>query len=282
MFAPERLAKLSPVHRLRKAALLLEGLEKAALESGAWSDRSIEEARRIARTLHTLRDTPFVVLEAAARVEASFPDASETELDRNAKASKPTLRSSPLLRAIDSLRHVLLREGGQARADWDLLDPLLGSGLATRRPFPGMCAYLEDIRSPFNVGSMFRTAEALGLGELILSPACAAPEHPRAARSAMGAVELLPWRRGGLEELKASSPSFALELGGTPLDRFDFPERGIVVVGSEELGVSREALQRCTMGSVSIPMRGAKASLNVGVAFGILLQEWASRIDAHS
>ncbi|MEI6877049.1 MAG: TrmH family RNA methyltransferase, partial [Spirochaetota bacterium] len=169
------------------------------------------------------------------------------------------------LRAIDALRHELFREGGQAVADWDLLDPETGLALLPRRPFPGLRAYFEDIRSPFNIGSMLRSGEAFGLEEVLLSLDSADPGHQRALRSAMGAGILLPWRRAGLDVLADLGPAFALELGGCPMDKFDFPERGIVLVGSEELGVSREGLGLCPLGKVSIPMRGAKASINVGV-----------------
>ena len=89
----------------------------------------------------------------------------------------------------------------------------------------------------------------------------------------MGAVEVVPWRRGGLEDLTGDGEAFALELRGESLDTFKFPERGMVVVGSEELGVSPEALALCGR-TVSIPMFGAKGSLNVGVAFGVLMDAW--------
>ena len=62
------------------------------------------------------------------------------------------------------------------------------------------------------------------------------------------------------------------------LGDFVFPERGTVIIGSEELGVSPEALARATYGRVTIPMTGLKASLNVGVAFGILMQAWTDAI----
>ena len=94
----------------------------------------------------------------------------------------------------------------------------------------------------------------------------------------MGAVELVSWRRAGLECLEGL-PCFALELGGLPLAEFEFPARGIVVLGSEELGVSPEALGRLSLGSVSIPMAGAKGSLNAAVAFGILLYAWSEALN---
>ncbi|MBN1241685.1 MAG: TrmH family RNA methyltransferase [Spirochaetales bacterium] len=142
----------------------------------------------------------------------------------------------------------------------------------------GMRAFLEDLRSPFNVGAAFRSADAFGVEELLLSPFCADPLHPRALRSAMGATELVPWRRASLEELDGLGEVFVLELGGTPIDEFDFPERGVVILGSEELGASPEALARAGA-RVSIPMYGTKGSLNAGVAFGILLHAWRSALE---
>jgi TrmH family RNA methyltransferase len=209
--------------------------------------------------------------------------ASEGELPDDCRALAGALaqgrEGQGFIRDVDACRHALLSATGQAPADWDLLDPRTGRpDSGSRRVHPGMRAYLEDIRSPFNVGAAFRTADAFGLEEIILSPNAADPSHPRAQRSAMGAVGLVKWRRGGPEclgEGPAADPSFALELGGTPIGEFEFPERGIVVLGSEELGVSPEALSRCSLGSVSIPMAGAKGSLNAAVAFGILLFAWS-------
>ncbi|PKL06072.1 MAG: hypothetical protein CVV53_06150, partial [Spirochaetae bacterium HGW-Spirochaetae-9] len=85
----------------------------------------------------------------------------------------------------------------------------------------------------------------------------------------MGAVELIPWRRCPIDELQALGPIFALELGGCPMDEFAFPEKGLLILGSEELGVSASCLTLAGERRVSIPMRGIKASINVAVAFGI-------------
>jgi TrmH family RNA methyltransferase len=145
--------------------------------------------------------------------------------------------------------------------------------------YPGVRAYLEDIRSPFNVGSIFRSADAFGVSELLVSGFTADPAHPRAIRSAMGATEVVPWRRGGLESLALDGEAFALELRGEPIDSFTFPERGMVVIGSEELGVSPEAMALCRR-TVSIPMLGAKGSLNVGVAFGVLMSAWRRSLES--
>jgi TrmH family RNA methyltransferase len=136
--------------------------------------------------------------------------------------------------------------------------------------------YIEDVRSPFNVGSLFRTAEAFGAQRILLSPRTPLPNHPRALRTSLGAVSVLPWEQVELSALESMSGVFALEVGGTSIDNFTFPRRGIVLVGSEELGLSPDALRLADRqyGRVSIPLGGAKRSLNVSVAFGILMHAW--------
>jgi TrmH family RNA methyltransferase len=190
-------------------------------------------------------------------------------------------------RALNTVRHLLLAETGRSPADWDFIDDLGRLDPARRRPFPGMAVYLEDIRSPFNVGAMFRTAESFGAEKILLSPFCADPRHPRAARSAMGCVEALPWERRELfvePQDENPGPVFALETGGVPLGKFPFPPQGLLIAGSEELGVSPRALAAAdaSLGRVSIPCYGAKGSLNVSVAFGIVMQAWAEALRAFS
>ncbi|MFP4430621.1 MAG: TrmH family RNA methyltransferase, partial [Spirochaetaceae bacterium] len=71
---------------------------------------------------------------------------------------------------------------------------------------------------------------------------------------------------------------FALETGGRPLEEFAFPPSGVVLIGNEELGLSREARALAGDRVCTIPMAGAKGSLNVAVAVGILLHAWWSRM----
>jgi len=217
-----------------------------------------------------------VVFEQALRTAASSP-----------AGSKPDHRpddTACLRRALNDVKHLLLNETGRSQADWDFtagdgeLDP------AKRQIFDGMWVYFEDIRSPFNVGAMFRTAESFGIEKIILSPFCADPRHRRAQRTAMGCIDIVPWERRNLfapeETPQLSCPVFALETGGVPIDEFPFPRKGLLIAGSEELGVSPRALAAAdaSLGRVSIPCLGAKASLNVSVAFGIALQKWGQAL----
>jgi TrmH family RNA methyltransferase len=264
MIPISKLAKLSPRHRMRKAALVLGEAERELLGDRGAPPRGGSQLgpylMALTRLLAAENETGATVRSAALALAA---------------ACDATPEAGGLLRAVDALRHALLLATGQAPADWDLLDPSTGlPDPLSRRVVPGIMVYLEDLRSPFNVGTVFRTADAFGLEEILLSPSCADPLHPRARRSAMGAIELLPWRRAALEELEADLPVFALELGGESIEDFSFPGKGIVILGSEELGISREARERCSHGTVSIPMAGAKGSLNVAVAFGILMYAW--------
>jgi RNA methyltransferase, TrmH family len=257
MFPLSKLGELSPRTRLRKAARILQGIE-IDLQRGESVD-----AGYLAALAGVLRDPGLQVSGPAAAL-----------LDALAAGAGHTM----LLRPVNDLRNALLSAVGGEPSEWDLLGP---GGMLDRagvRVSP-VCAYLEDIRSPFNVGSLFRTAEAFGMERLILSPRTPRPTHPRAARTARGAAGVVPWSVGELADLP-EGPVFALELGGTPIDSFAFPARGTVLVGSEELGLSPEALARADagLGRVSIPLAGAKRSLNVSVAFGILVSRWFSRL----
>lgn len=186
-----------------------------------------------------------------------------------------------LRRALNTVKHLLLAETGKDQADWDFTADNGKLDVEKRQIFYGMQVYFEDIRSPFNVGAMFRTAESFGVEKIFLSPFCADPRHRRAERTAMGCIDIVPWQRQDFfsaeEPPKFPFPVFALETGGTPINEFPFPQRGLLIAGSEELGVSPRALAAAdaSLGRVSIPIYGAKASLNVSAAFGIALQAWA-------
>ena len=236
------------------------------------------------------KDTLF---PAAAR--EAFKDAAvilksaSTAADAAAKATEKGVTPTQLRRAFNTIRHILVAETGRSPADWDFIGQDGALDPSRRRSFPGMFVYLEDIRSPYNVGAMFRTAESFGAEKIFISPLCADPMHTRSKRSAMGCVEILAWERmdffGG-EQTSASDknlpnlPIFALETGGIPLEDFPFPQQGILITGSEELGVSPQALAAAdaSLGRVSIPCYGAKGSLNVSVVFGIVMCFWARKL----
>jgi len=259
-----KLAGLPREGRLRKAARILREAGEA-LASGRNPDPVY--LRELGRLL--LKD------DLPGTLEEEIRQLSEIRISGGNPVPEE-LRTSA--RFCDSLHYRLLDYLGSSPADWDLRDLRGELDSRVRRVFP-FRVYLDDLRSPFNVGSIFRTAEAFGVEKIRLSPATPGPDHPRAVRTSRGADVLVPWERGGLDSLPPEEPVFALELGGEDLDSFDFPVSGTVILGSEELGISPEAERRAglSLGRVSIPLFGAKGSLNVSVAFGILMHVWSRR-----
>ncbi|HAX37830.1 MAG TPA: TrmH family RNA methyltransferase [Spirochaetaceae bacterium] len=253
---------LSPGHRQRKAAQTLARIEETLRRQDRQFVRWLGECGA-ALALDPALEAPLQALAGRLADLAGGDTAASGE---------------ELVRAVNRLRRSLEAAAGVSPSDWDFADPSsLALDAGSRRFFPGVRAYLDDVRSPFNVGSIFRTADAFGVAELLLSPFTADPAHPRASRSAMGATAVIPWRRQAVAELPAAPPGIALELRGQNLDDFEFPECGVVFIGSEELGVSPEGLSRCAH-RVSIPMLGAKGSLNVGVAFGVFMNAWRAAL----
>lgn len=181
-------------------------------------------------------------------------------------------------RILNEARHLVLRALGSEPSDWELAY----RPADTRREklsFP-ISLFIDGVRSPFNLGSIIRTAEAFGAQSVCVAPGGVDLGHRRVARAAMGAEKLIPCEVRAWDELSAADSRFALEQGGTDIGEFDFPPRGLVVIGSEEMGVSPDILSACDeeAGRVSIPLWGSKKSLNVGVAVGILLREWTNYI----
>lgn len=197
-------------------------------------------------------------------------------------------RRLDLIEELNRIRHELLLSLGKEALEWDLLTPqpegaeLAHSPALAAPRYPGTEAraevYLHNLRSPFNVGSVFRSADAAGFQRVILSPACPRPGNRRLERSAMGSQEWIDWKVMEEEDLGAYAKDEALELialetGGEAIWEVELPKRIILVLGSEELGLPLRILSR--LPRISIPMAGRKASLNVGVSFGVAAMQWS-------
>ncbi len=266
MIEPTKLFQLEGGQKRRKLALTFGALErdiKGIAEKGTeYSFTGMPRVQYTKKITEILLKDPKLPPEAADELRNLL---SENPIDE--------------LRLCNCARNHLLAIIGTFPAEWDLIiaphSPQQADGTVIRRDFfSGIYVYAEDIRSPFNIGSIFRTAEAMGAEKILVSPCCVDPRQPRAIRSSMGCTDTIPWERASLSEIPHGLPVFALETGGTDINEFEFPRNGVCIIGSEELGVSPEALHRAEYGRVSIPMKGLKASLNVGVAFGILMQKW--------
>ncbi len=275
MIEPEKLFQLKPGFRRRKIALCFGALER--IIAGIDSDYNTIEQNDPSLFANMPRVEYTKKLVTLVLDDPKLPKFAHEEL-------YALLHQIPFdeRRACNYARNRLLEIIGTFPAEWDLVIAPHADPTEERNYFPNVYVYAEDIRSPFNLGSIYRTAEAFGAEGMFLSPFCTDENHQRAQRSAMGCSKYIKTNRCSLEDLPKDLPVFALETGGTPIEEFIFPEKGIVIIGSEELGVSPEALKRADYGCVSIPLTGIKASLNVGVAFGILMQTWTYRLHSQT
>ena len=145
---------------------------------------------------------------------------------------------------------------------------------------------VENIRSAYNVGAMFRTADATGLWGLILIGITPKPDHVRVFKTALGAEKSVPYLSFDntqefldfLQKNRRSKNLWSLELveGADNLfllDRTDVPEPLFLTVGNEIDGVSARILTNSNK-HVFIPMNGIKVSLNVAEASSIAMFEF--------
>jgi tRNA G18 (ribose-2'-O)-methylase SpoU len=148
---------------------------------------------------------------------------------------------------------------------------------AARRP---LFVALDNIRSAFNVGSIFRTADACRAARLHLCGMTAYPPHPRLARTALGAEEAVPWTRHAHAAeafdvlIGEGVPVIAVEVGerAIPYCEYVWPARVALAFGHERRGIAPELLERCEA-IVCLPMYGVKNSLNVATAAGVVMYE---------
>lgn len=139
---------------------------------------------------------------------------------------------------------------------------------------------LDNLRSAFNVGSIFRTADAGAVAHIYLCGMTAYPPNKKLEKTALGALDYVPWSHhadtrsaiAGLRE--RGTPCVAVEAitGATSHTLFEWPRPVAIVFGNEVTGVHPEIVSMCAS-TVRIPMRGYKNTINVATAFGVVLYE---------
>jgi tRNA G18 (ribose-2'-O)-methylase SpoU len=150
---------------------------------------------------------------------------------------------------------------------------------------------VEDVRSLFNVGSIFRTADGAGADRLYLCGYSGTPPRKEIAKVSLGAEDVLDWTY----HLSALEPILKLRAAGHFILGLECTQNSIelkdalsqqriaypvcLVVGNEVTGVSPEVLEHCDL-VCHLPMRGLKESLNVAVAFGVAAYMLAEKAPA--
>lgn len=143
----------------------------------------------------------------------------------------------------------------------------------------GKVLALETVQDPVNLGTILRTAEALGIGAVVLTRDCCDIYAPKVVRGSMGAIFRLPITitddlPAFIDRFNVFGTSYAavLDKDSVSLDQCTFKGAVLAVVGNEGNGITPETVKACTH-QLYIPMRGDAESLNVSAAASIILWE---------
>jgi tRNA G18 (ribose-2'-O)-methylase SpoU len=139
---------------------------------------------------------------------------------------------------------------------------------------------LENIRSAYNVGSVFRTADAFLVEAIYIIGYSAKPPHKEIRKTALGAEETVNWKyfkssAETIDELKKDGYKvYAVEqaVDSLPLQEFNISGKTAVIFGNEVTGIEQTTIHLCD-GCIEIPQLGMKHSLNIATAAGVVLWE---------
>jgi TrmH family RNA methyltransferase len=230
--------------RRRERMFVLEGvrLVQDALASGAELELALYAPERLAAT-----PEGRALVERLAHMPRSSP-ASEQVVAAAADTQHP--------------------QGVVALARW----PAVAPGR------PGLVLVLDGLQDPGNLGTLLRSAEAVGVVEVICAPGTVDAYAPKVVRAAMGAhfrlalAQDLGWEALD-EHLALVDHVYAAEAGATmPYYAADWRQPSALMIGNEAGGLSRAAHERATK-RIGIPMRGQAESLNAAVAGSVILFE---------
>lgn len=165
---------------------------------------------------------------------------------------------------------------GLGDASWDYIK---GENEDRKRDVRDFYLVLDHIRSPYNLGAIFRSSESFGVKKIYIIGNEISLSHPRAIRTSAGTIEMVDSEVVEEDEIidmmqkDKDASVFSLECGGESLNNFNFPSKGYCIVGNEEFGISKKLLS-LSKNIVTIQTGGLKGSINVSVAVGILLNSW--------
>jgi RNA methyltransferase, TrmH family len=246
-------------HRRRSGQFLAEGL------------RLLTDAREAGRLPETLvmaagRERPPQLAELISTVENAGGDVIET--------------SSEILSRITGKDNPQSVAG--AYAEWDTALSRLDRTSAT------IWLVAQAVRDPGNLGTMLRTADAVGAGGLILIDDCTDPFSAEAVRASMGAIftiplaradwqEFLSWLRSGPEEQQGQLVAASLRDAG-PYRGAPYSAPCFILVGNESQGLPPAYEEACDL-RVTMPMRGKADSLNAAIAGAVLAYEVLASLD---
>lgn len=204
----------------------------------------------------------------------------QTWLDEPVLPMIPVNDKKGWMEFISNLYHAHKRKTGLGISEHDFLPRVLTGDQDNNTPRIPVIDYkvaLDNIRSAFNVGSIYRLIDAVGFKSVIVGGTTPGKEHRQVEKTAMGSSKWIP------QESAENLPSILMEhkaknfqlIGIETVEHsknyleYNWPETGIVVLGNEEYGLSKEVIKTCD-DFVHIPMHGKKNSVNVANAFAVI------------
>jgi tRNA G18 (ribose-2'-O)-methylase SpoU len=139
----------------------------------------------------------------------------------------------------------------------------------------------DHIRSAFNIGAFFRTADAFSLENIYLTGYSPTPEHPAVKKTGLGSQDYIAWQHfdnteDAIKKVKEEGYTLvALETTSNAENIYHakLPEKMAILVGNERFGLNPQILKQVDQ-IIQIPMLGHKNSLNVATSFALLAYEW--------
>ena len=228
----------------------------------------------------TLSDDPerIRIIEQLLELSALLPEAIPTRLSLFLAELNTSLSPHQLLNKLYFYNDGALRKDSQLP-----LRQVRQKGeipVAIRDKAKQITLIADNLRSVFNVGSLFRIAECLGIGGIMLCGISPTPDHPHLPKTAMGTQQLVSCQsfdttQEAISHCRARGYRiYALETSAEAKSiyemQFSFPLA--LVLGNESLGIDPESLAMCDEATY-LPQLGWKSSLNVGVASSIALYQ---------
>ncbi len=146
----------------------------------------------------------------------------------------------------------------------------------------GLLLMLDSIQDPGNMGTIIRTADWFGIDTIVCSPASANPFNPKVVQASMGSLSRVKVYSADLKEILQNRPdylnTFGAVLDGQPLNEVAKPQTGIIIIGNEAHGISKELLPLIDF-KITIPRYSghsgpAAESLNASIAAAIICYEF--------
>jgi 23S rRNA (guanosine2251-2'-O)-methyltransferase len=210
---------------------------------------------------------------------AGQPESEVQKISRYAEHLKPELQASQFVHFLVPVERLCQT----SVADHDFMVTSQDQAPMTLQRLP-LHIFLDHWRSAFNVGSVFRTADGLGIEKIHLSGYTATPENQLVKKTALGSESFVPWQSHAnsiqaLTELQKNNYQiigFETTHKSLPLAAPFNPLKTVFVFGNERFGLNDDVLQLCDE-LRQIPMIGIKNSLNAAVCMALASYEWKSQ-----